>query len=99
MENAPKEQERAVVVTTQHRGVFVGYTTDADDSEIVRLTRARMVVYYSRETRSVVGLASSGPGAGSRVSHPVPRIALRNITAVIDATPEAAAAWERGPWS
>ena len=91
-------EPRAVVVTTAHRGVFVGYTTDPDDAEHVTLTKARMVVYYSQGTRSVLGIASSGVAAGSRVSHPVPRIVLRNITAVIDATAEAAAAWEKGPW-
>ena len=89
---------RPVVVTTAHRGVFVGYTADPADAEIVRLERGRMVVYWSESTRGVVGLAAQGPGAGSRVSPPA-TIALRNVTSVIEATEAASAAWEEEPWS
>lgn len=89
---------RPVVVTTAHRGVFVGYTTDPADAEIVRLERGRMIIYWSRSTRGVVGLAAQGPAAGSRVSPPA-TISLRNITSVIEATEEAAKAWEQEPWS
>jgi len=91
-------EERPVVVTTAHRGVFVGYTTDAE-SETITLVRARMVVYYSSDTRSVLGIATRGPQRGSRVSPAVPKLVLRNVTAVADATTEAAAAWELEPWS
>ena len=93
------KSERPVLVTTSHRGVFVGYTTDAPDAATITLSRARMVVYYSADTRSVLGIASRGPQSGSRVSPPVPRLTLRSITAVVDATPEAAEAWELEPWS
>ena len=89
---------RPVVVTTAHRGVFVGYTTDPSDAEIVRLERGRMVVYWSESTRGVVGLAAKGPGAGSRVSPPA-TISLRNITSVIEAREQAAEAWEKEPWA
>ena len=92
------KSERPVLVTTSHRGVFVGYTSDAPDAETITLKRARMVVYYSADTRSVLGIASRGPQRGSRVSAPVPSITLRAITAVVDATPEAAEAWERELW-
>jgi hypothetical protein len=88
---------RPVVVTTAHRGVFVGYTTDPSDAEIVRLERGRMIVYWPESTRSVVGLAVRGPGAGSRVSPPA-TITLRNVTSVIEATVAASEAWEEEPW-
>jgi hypothetical protein len=99
MSKKATKSERAVMVTTAHRGVFVGYTTDAADADTITLTRARMIVYYSRETRGVLGIAGRGVAPGSRVSPPVDCIVLRNITAVVDATPEAAAAWEAEPWS
>lgn len=91
-------EPRPVVVTTAHRGVFVGYTTDPSDAAIVRLERGRMVLYWPESTRGVVGLAAKGPGAGSRVSPPA-TISIRNITSVIEATEEAAKAWEEGPWA
>lgn len=89
---------RPVVVTTAHRGVFVGYTTDPSDAEVIRLERGRMVVYWPESSRGVVGLAARGPRPGSRVSPAVQRITLRNITSVIDATVAAAEAWEEEPW-
>jgi hypothetical protein len=99
MSKKAAKSERAVMVTTAHRGVFVGYTTDAAlDADTITLTRARMIVYYSRETRGVLGIASLGVAPGSRVSPPVDRIVIRNITAVVDATQGAAAAWEAEPW-
>jgi hypothetical protein len=91
-------EERAVVVTTEHRGVFVGYTKDRGATKEIALERARMVVYYSAETRSVLGIASRGVAKGSRVSPAVPRILLQNVTSVIDAAPEAVEAWEKEPW-
>lgn len=90
---------RPVVVTTAHRGVFVGYTSDPADSEVVTLSRGRMVVYWPAEVRSVLGLAVRGPLAGSRVSPAVRSITLRGVTAVIDASDEAVAQWEQEPWS
>ncbi len=91
--------ERAVVVSTANRGIFVGYTTDAAGADVVRLVRARMIVYYTAETRGFMGIASRGVGKGSRVSPAVPAITLRNVTAVVDASEAAVAAWEAEPWS
>lgn len=41
---AKDKKERAVLVTTAHRGVFVGQTADPDTAETITLTKARMVV-------------------------------------------------------
>src|SRR5579859_6746518 len=94
--------ERPVLVTTVHRGVFFGYTelTDAelDAAETIRLSRARNCIYWPVDNRGFVGLASVGPVKGARVG-PAADIGLRNITAVANCTPEAAAAWELAPWS
>lgn len=92
-------KSRPVVVTTAHRGVFVGYTDQPGDTDTITLTRARMVVYWPTETRSVMGLATRGAPNGSRVSSAVERITLRNLTSVMDATSAAAASWELAPWS
>lgn len=91
-------KQKAVVVTTEHKGVFFGYVEERTEKTIT-LSKARMVVYWSSETRGLLGTATKGPQKGSRVSPPVERIELQNITAVIDATDEAAKAWEAEPWS
>lgn len=95
--------ERAVVICTAKRGVFFGYTIESGDALIERtrgtLTRARMCVKWSVETRGVLGLAGIGPQKGSKVTPRVSALALESITAVIDCSDEAVKAWEAEVWS
>jgi len=93
-----QSETRPVVVTTQHRGVFVGYTADPPGAEIVTLERGRMIVYWPTDVHGVLGLATHGPLQGSRVSPAVKSITLRNVTAIIEASPAAAEQWEKEPW-
>lgn len=89
---------RPVVVTTEHRGVFFGFLNGPDDTSIVVLTDAQMCVYWSADVRGVLGLASSGPSQASRVTAPVARIVVQAVTAVMDASEDAVAAWQTRPW-
>lgn len=95
--------ERAVVICTAKRGVFFGYTSESGDSLIEKtrgtLSRARMCVKWSVETRGVLGLAGIGPQRGSKVTPRVPALALESITAVIDCSDEAVKVWEESPWA
>lgn len=93
----PKAKERAVVVTTAHRGVFFGYASKTD-GETIHLKRARLCVYWTADTRGFMGLAAAGPGPHCRVGPPAD-IELRNITAVVECDPGAIKAWESGPWA
>jgi len=93
---AKKKSERPVIVTTAHRGVFFGYATDTD-GETVALKRSRLCVYWSADCRGFMGLAANGPTASCRIGPPAD-IALRNITAVMEVTPEAVEKWEAEPW-
>ena len=88
--------ERAVIVTTEHRGVFFGYATDTD-GETISLKRGRNCVYWSSDCKGFMGLASNGPTSSCRVGPPAD-ITLRNITAVVEVTAEAAQKWESAPW-
>lgn len=89
--------EQAVLVTTEHRGVFFGYTTDVT-GETITLKRGRLCVYWSADVKGFMGLASNGPTAKCRIG-PAADIILRNITSVSTVTPEAVEAWESAPWS
>lgn len=91
-----KVKERAVLITTAHRGVFFGYATDTDGDRIT-LRRARNIPRW-RNTRGFLGLASSGPNAECRVG-PAADIVITDITCIAECTAEAAAAWERAPWA
>lgn len=91
-----QRNERAVIVTTAHRGVFFGYATDTDGEQIA-LTRSRLCLYWSRDVKGFMGLAATGPTKSCRIGPPAD-ITLRNITAVLEVTPEAVKAWEAAPW-
>lgn len=89
--------ERAVIVTTAHRGVFFGYAT-AIDGETIELKRARLCVYWSADMKGFMGLASQGPSPSCRIGPQVESIVLRAITAVLAVSPDATAKWEAQPW-
>lgn len=93
--------DRWVVVTTDaaRRGVFYGKLKSWNKKEdYLVLEEAKMIVKWSEETRSVLGLASKGPAKGSRVSDAVPRIELNGITAVMDTTKEAQERFKQDIW-
>ena len=61
-----KTKERAVLVTTAHRGVFFGYATNTDGATIA-LRSARNCIYWPIEQKGFLGLATAGPLKGSRI--------------------------------
>lgn len=89
--------ERAVLVTTAHRGVFFGYTQDTS-GEIIKLRSARNCLYWPTDQKGFLGLAATGPVRGTRIG-PAADLELRDITSVAACTPEAVIAWEKAPWS
>jgi hypothetical protein len=98
MAKAKATKERPVIVTTEHRGVFFGYASDTD-GETITLKRARLCIYWSRDMKGFMGLASMGPSKDCRIGTPAD-ITLRKITAVIEVSnPEAVARWENAPWT
>jgi len=88
--------ERAVLVTTAHRGVFFGYAKNTD-GDVIRLRAARNCVYWSADCKGFLGLASAGPSSSCRVGPPAD-IELRAITCVADVTKAAIQRWEAAPW-
>ena len=82
---------RPVIVCTSYRGVFFGYASDTSGDSI-HLTGAKMAIYWGT-TRGVHELAHTGPTSTSRISAPAD-IEVRGITAVMEVTPEAEAAWK-----
>lgn len=89
-------KERAVLVTTKHRGVFFGYAEETG-GETIKLRRARNCLYWPESNKGFIGLASMGPQSGARVG-PAADIELRDITCVAECTDSAADAWEKAPW-
>ena len=59
--------KQAVLVTTEHRGVFMGYATETD-GDVVELTEARLCIYWSADVKGFMGLAANGPTSGCRMA-------------------------------
>ena len=93
--------ERPVLVTTVHKGVFFGFVDDRyhPGDALVHLRQARNVIYWPAENRGFYGLAAWGPKAGARVGPAVPESELRDITGVHQCTPEAVQAFEAHKWN
>ena len=90
--------ERHVLVTTSHRGVFFGILK-SQDGDVVILAEAQNCIMWSTSTKGFLGLAAKGPQAGSRIGPVVPKITLYGVTSVTECTDEATEAWKTRPWS
>ncbi len=97
---SPAKTKRYCVVTTEHRGVFFGALESEDQTaQTATLTDAQMCVYWSTDVKGVLGLAATGPSKSCRITPGIPKITLQAVTAVMDATSEATAAWKSRPWA
>jgi hypothetical protein len=88
--------ERAVLVTTAHRGVFFGFASDTS-GDTIHLSRARLCVYWSADVRGFMGLAATGPSSGCRIGPPAD-IEVRAVTSVVEVTPEAVKRFDGAAW-
>src|ERR1700680_802078 len=71
-----KKTERAVLVTTTHRGVFFGYADDTGGASI-KMRAARNCIYWSADVKGFLGLASTGPTKSCKIG-PAANIELRD---------------------
>ena len=94
-----KPKQVPLVITTAHRGVFFGYGDPNQKSKTIRITDARMCVYWSSDVKGVVGLAAKGPTKECRIGPAAPAITLTDVTAVMEVSPEAEQRWKEEPWS
>jgi hypothetical protein len=83
---------RPVIICTEYRGVFYGYATDTSGTT-VHLKGARMAIYWGT-TNGLPELAETGPTSKSRISARAD-IDLRKVTAVLEVTAAAEAAWQK----
>ena len=77
--------------------VLTAQATDTDGITI-KLRKARLAVYWSADCKGFMGLANGGPTKSCKIGPPAD-ITVRDITAVVEVSPEAVAAWEVSPWA
>jgi hypothetical protein len=98
--NKEMSKMKAIVVTTEFRGVFFGYVEDESTlPESVTLKDARNCVYWSSSVKGVLGLAAGGPNKDCRVGSKVPSLTVWKITGVAECSDVAVKAWESEPWN
>lgn len=89
-----KMSGKAVLVTTEFRGVFFGYVTDDSDLPAkITLKDARNCIYW-RTGNGVFGLAATGPSKECKIGPTIPSFTAWKVTSVTECTDEAAAAWK-----
>ena len=97
MPKATIQEERLVVVRTDEREIFCGWTSDTTGDRI-KLRNARQACYFSADTHGLLGLAANGPAKGSKIGPPA-NIECRNVVLVIECGPGAVKAWEGAKWA
>jgi hypothetical protein len=90
-----ENKERAVLVTTEYRGVFFGYAVDTT-KDTIKLRSARNCIYWSKSVGGFVGLAEKGPDSSCHIGARAD-LELRKITCVAEVTKDAVVAWENAP--
>jgi hypothetical protein len=89
-------KERAVLITTEYRGVFFGYAENTD-GETIKLKRARNCIYWPTHNKGFMGLASEGPHRDAKIG-PEADIELRKVTSVVEVTEKAEKVWHAFKW-
>lgn len=91
-----KKLAQAVLITTEHRGVFFGYVeNDKKLPAEITLTGVRNCIYWSANVGGFLGLASKGPNKDCRIGERVPSCTIYKITSVTPVTDNAVEAWEK----
>lgn len=86
---------KAVLITTEFRGVFFGHVKDDSDlPNKVTITGARNCIYWSADCGGFLGLAANGPTKGCKIGKRVNELTLYKVTSVTPVEDAAVTAWE-----
>lgn len=87
---------KAVLITTEFRGVFFGYVKDATKlPEEITITGAKNCIYWASSVSGFLGLASQGPNKDCKIGKRVSEITLFKITSMSPVEDTAVEAWEK----
>jgi hypothetical protein len=87
---------KAVLVTTEFRGVFFGYVkNDKKLPAEITLTGVRNCIYWSSDIGGFLGLASVGPNSSCKIGKRADELTLYKITSVTPVSDAAITAWEK----
>ena len=89
-------KNKAVLVTTEFRGVFFGFVKD--DKKLpaqITMTKVRNCIYWHSSVGGFLGLASNGPNEQCKLGAEVPELTLYKVTSVSPVTDGAVEKWTR----
>ena len=87
---------KAILCTTEFRGVFFGYVKD--DSKLpeeITLNKAKNCIYWSSDCKGFLGLAKTGPTTSCRIGAEVSKLTLYKITSVTEVSKVAEEVWQK----
>lgn len=87
---------KAVLITTEFRGVFFGYIkNDKKAPEELTITGARNCIYWSADCGGFLGLAATGPTKSCKIGKKVSELTVYKITSITPIEDDSAIkAWE-----
>lgn len=88
-------KNKAVLVTTEYRGVFFGYVKD--DKKLpneITLTGAINCLYWSSDIGGFLGLVKTGPSSSCKIGVEVPELTLWKVTSISPVSEEAEKKWK-----
>lgn len=89
------KQQKAVLVTTEFRGVFFGYIKDEKKLPAqITLTGVRNCIFWHSSIGGFLGLASKGPNSDCRIGQKVNEVTLYKVTSVTPVDDAAVKKWE-----
>jgi hypothetical protein len=87
--------KKAVLVTTEFRGVFFGYVEEDEKApNQITITDARNCIYW-QDCGGFLGLAATGPNSSCRIGASIEELTLYKITSITPVSKEAAKAWDK----
>lgn len=90
------KKQKAVLITTEFRGVFFGFVENYEKSpEEITLSNARCCIYWSSDCNGFLGLADTGPTKNCTIGRQVSEITLYKITSLTPVSPAAVDVWEK----
>lgn len=84
-------EKRAVLVTTDKRGVFFGFL-ERQEGDKVTLTSCRCAIRWNT-TGGFLELAKDGPNSGSKIGSEAERVELYGVTSIADVSAKAVEKW------
>lgn len=88
--------KKAVLVTTEFRGVFYGeIKNDKNLPEEITLENVRNCIYWDTSCQGFLGLAATGPTERCKIGKKVDSITLYKITSVTPVSKKAKIQWEK----